>query len=212
MRVEPQRTALLFRSGGEANQARRDGLAMSRPNVSDAPLVMIVDDDATPRDRLARALRERGYEVHTAGHHTEALAIAQQEEVEYVVLDLRMAGPSGLELIRHLKALDAGIRIVVLTSYGSIATALDAMRLGACHYLQEPANPDEIHAAFTRNAAPISEIRPIAFEAPSLERVKWEYISRVLSDCSGNVSETARRLGLHRRTLQRILLKFPPIR
>jgi two-component system, response regulator RegA len=182
---------------------------MNQPSA-DAPLLLIVDDDATLRDRLARALRERGYDVRTAGSHPEALAFAQQEAPELVVVDLRMPGPSGLELIRDLKAIDAETRIVVLTGYGSIATALDAMRLGACHYLQKPADADEILAAFARSAAAPLEVGPIDFEAPSLERVKWEHINRVLSDCGGNVSEAARRLALHRRTLQRILQKYPP--
>jgi two-component system response regulator RegA len=184
---------------------------MTTPNAqADAPLLLIVDDDATLRDRLARALRERGYDVRTAGSHAEGLAVAQQESPELVVVDLRMPGPSGLELIHDLKAIDAETRIVVLTGYGSIATALDAMRLGACHYLQKPADAEEILAAFARNAAAPLEVGPIDFEAPSLERVKWEHINRVLSDCAGNVSEAARRLGLHRRTLQRILQKYPP--
>src|SRR6476620_11074465 len=106
--------------------------SMVEPSAQpDAPLLLIVDDDATLRDRLARALRERGYDVRTAGDHAEALALAQKEAPELVVVDLRMPGPSGLELIRDLKVIDAETRIVVLTGYGSIATALDAMRLGA---------------------------------------------------------------------------------
>lgn len=177
---------------------------------ADQPLLLIVDDDATLRDRLARALQSRGCDVRTAANHAEALEIATREPPEMVVVDLRMPGPSGLELIRDLKAIDAQTRIVVLTGYGSIATAIDAVRLGACHYLQKPADADEILAAFTRGTSDPLAVGPIDFEAPSLERVKWEHISRVLSDCNSNVSEAARRLGLHRRTLQRILQKYPP--
>jgi two-component system response regulator RegA len=173
--------------------------------------LLIVDDDAVLRERLARAFRERGLEVTTAGSHAEALTHAQKESPELAVVDLRMAGPSGLELIRDLRTLDAATRIVVLTGYGSIATTVEAMRLGAVHYLQKPADADEILAAFghRESGAPAD---PDALDAPSLERVKWEHINRVLTDCSGNVSEAARRLRVHRRTLQRILQKYPPPR
>jgi two-component system response regulator RegA len=176
----------------------------------DKPLLLLVDDDATLRERLARALASRGCDVRTAADHGQALELAHQEPPEMAVVDLRMPGPSGLELIRDLKAIDPETRIVVLTGYGSIATAIDAVRLGACHYLQKPADADEILAAFTRDTTDPLAVGPIDFEAPSLERVKWEHISRVLSDCNGNVSEAARRLGMHRRTLQRILQKYPP--
>jgi two-component system response regulator RegA len=171
---------------------------------------MIVDDDETLREVLAGALRDRGYEVRTASHHAEAVAIAQQDPPEHVVVDLCMPGPSGLELIRALKAIEPETRIVVLTGYGSIATALDATRLGACHYLQKPADADEVLAAFTRGPTPVDDSAPLNFPPPSLERVKWEHISRVLSDCGGNISIAARRLGMHRRTLQRFLQKHPP--
>ena len=183
---------------------------MSNPTVAAAASFMVVDDDETLRAVLAGALRDRGYEVHTASHHAEAVAIAQQENPEHVVVDLCMPGLSGLELIRDLKAIDQETRIVVLTGYGSIATALDAMRRGACHYLQKPADADEILAAFTRGTAPEDDAAPLNFPPPSLERVKWEHISRVLSDCGGNISVAARRLGMHRRTLQRVLQKHPP--
>jgi two-component system response regulator RegA len=125
-------------------------------------------------------------------------------------VDLRMPGPSGLELIRDLKALDPETRIVVLTGYGSIATTIDALKLGAVYYLPKPADADDILAAFERGAAPPLGTGQTDFNAPSLERVKWEHINLVLADCGGNVSEAARRLGLHRRTLQRILHKYPP--
>jgi two-component system, response regulator RegA len=177
---------------------------------SDAPSLLVVDDDATLRERLALAFRRRGYEVRTAGDHAEAIALAQQESPELAVVDLRMPGPSGLELIRDLKAIDPETRIVVLTGYGSIATTIDAMKLGAVHYLQKPADADEIIAAFARGDAPPLAVSPSEFQVPTLDRVRWEHISRVLSDCGGNVSEAARRLGVHRRSLQRILQKYPP--
>jgi len=112
--------------------------------------------------------------------------------------------------VRDLLALDAQTRVVVVTGYGSIATAIDAVRLGAVHYLQKPADIDEIIAAFARGDTPPLVSVTTEFDAPSLERVKWEHISRVMSDCGGNISEAARKLKLHRRTLQRILQKYPP--
>jgi two-component system response regulator RegA len=178
--------------------------------VNEAPSILIVDDDATLRERLAVAFRQRGYEVRTAANHAEATEQARTDSPELAVVDLRMPGPSGLELIRDLKAIDPETRIVILTGYGSIATTIDAMRLGAVHYLQKPADADEILAAFAREESPPLSATPSEFSVPSLDRVRWEHISRVLSDCGGNVSEAARRLGMHRRSLQRILQKFPP--
>ena len=177
---------------------------------SDAPSILIVDDDATLRERLAAALRGRGFEVQTAGDYDQAIALAQVESPEMAVVDLRMPGRSGLELIRDLKALDAETKIVVLTGYGSIATTIDAMKLGAVYYLPKPADADDVLAAFARGEGPPLPISPSDFAVPSLERVKWEHINLVLADCGGNVSEAARRLNLHRRTLQRILQKYPP--
>ena len=176
------------------------------------PLMLLVDDDATLRERLATALRARGFEVRTAADHAQGLALARAESPEFAVVDLRMPGPSGLELIRDLKAIDPETRIVVLTGYGSIATTIDAMRLGAVHYLQKPADVDEILAAFQRGQSPPLQAAATDFEVPSLDRVRWEHISRVLADCAGNVSEAARKLGIHRRSLQRILQKYPPSR
>ena len=123
---------------------------------------------------------------------------------------LRMPGRSGLELVRDLRAIDPGTKIVVLTGYGSIATAIDAVRLGAVHYLPKPADADDIIAAFARGEPGPPEMLPADFPTPSLARAEWEHINRVLSDCAGNISEAARRLGIHRRSLQRKLSKYPP--
>lgn len=174
------------------------------------PLILVVDDDAPLRDRLARALEKRGYLVRIASDYDSALEVARETSPEFAVIDLRMPGPSGLELVRALKENDPETRIVVLTGYGSIATTIDAMRLGAVYYLQKPADADDILAAFARAEAPPLEALPDDLDPPSLERVKWEHLSRVLSDCGGNVSEAARKLKLHRRSLQRMLQKFPP--
>jgi two-component system, response regulator RegA len=176
----------------------------------DAESILVVDDDAVLRERLARAFRSRGLEARTAGSSEEALRLAHEESPELAVVDLRMPGRSGLELIRDLKTIDLSTRIVILTGYGSIATAIDAMRLGATYYVPKPADADDILAAFTRGEAPPLEPPKGEFPVPTLARAEWEHINRVLSDCGGNVSEAARRLGIHRRSLQRKLQKFPP--
>jgi two-component system, response regulator RegA len=185
-------------------------MAMSSEAEQNAALVLVVDDDERLRLRLARAFEARGLAVRTAANYDEALAVARESLPELAVVDLRMPGASGLELIRALKELDPETRIVVLTGYGSIATTIDAMRLGAVYYLQKPADADEILSAFARaDLPPLDSLTP-DLDPPSLERVKWEHVSRVLADCNGNVSEAARKLKLHRRSLQRMLQKFPP--
>jgi two-component system response regulator RegA len=175
----------------------------------DRPSILLVDDDDRFRDRLARAFAARGYEVRTAPDYEGAVTLARAESPELAVVDLRMPGRSGLDLVRELRAIDAATKIVVLTGYGSIATAVDAIHLGAAHYLAKPADVDDILAAFGRAETPAS-VPPADFPTPTLARTEWEHINRVLSDCDGNVSEAARRLGIHRRSLQRKLQRFPP--
>lgn len=175
--------------------------------------LLVVDDDAPLRTRLARAFRERGFQVREAQDGTAALALAREESPELAVVDLRMPESDGLDVVRGLKAIDATTNVVVLTGYGSIATALEAVRLGATHYLTKPADVDDLLAAFARADAPEANgsrdgTQP-SFPAPTLARVEWEHIQRVLTDVGGNVSEAARRLGIHRRSLQRKLAKFP---
>ena len=174
------------------------------------PSLLLVDDDEVFRNRMARAFVERGYEVSTAGDYDSAVAQARVESPEMAVVDLKMPGKGGLDLVKTLLEIDPQTKIVVLTGYGSIATAIDAVRLGATYYLSKPADADEILAAFARGDTPPLVPVTTEFDAPSLERVKWEHISRVMSDCGGNISEAARKLKLHRRTLQRILQKYPP--
>jgi two-component system response regulator RegA len=183
---------------------------MAPAEISARPSLLIVDDDAVFRERLARAFRARDYEVRTAADFDEALALARADSPEMAVIDLRMPGRSGLELTRELHALDPATRILVLTGYGSIATAIEAVRLGATYYLSKPADADDVLAAFARGESPPLEPPPADYVAPSLARAEWEHINRVLSDCGGNVSEAARRLGIHRRSLQRKLQKLPP--
>jgi two-component system response regulator RegA len=174
------------------------------------PSILIVDDDQAFRRRLARAFEDRGYDASTAGDYDEAVALARADSPELAVVDLRMPGRSGLELVQALRAIDPATRVVVLTGYGSIATAIDSVRLGATYYLPKPADADDIVAAFARGEAPPLEPPEPDYQAPSLARAEWEHINRVLSDCAGNISEAARRLGIHRRSLQRKLQKYPP--
>ena len=179
-------------------------------NESTKPSMLVVDDDEVFRERLAAALDKRGYEVRTAADADAAMELARQESPEHAVVDLRMPGRSGLELVRDLKELDPATKVVVLTGYGSIATATDAMRLGATHYLPKPANADEVVAAFRKDEQPPLAALDTHPQAPSLARAEWEHINRVLADAGGNISEAARRLGIHRRSLQRKLQKYPP--
>jgi two-component system response regulator RegA len=178
--------------------------------VEDRPSILLVDDDEAFRTRLGRAFRERGYDVRLAADHPSAIESARADSPQFAVVDLRMPGRSGLELVRDLRAIDPTTRIVVLTGYGSIATAIDAVRLGAAHYLPKPADADDILAAFARDEKEPLTPAGADFPAPSLARAEWEHINRVLSDCGGNISEAARRLGMHRRSLQLKLHKYPP--
>jgi two-component system response regulator RegA len=178
-----------------------------QPELAAPPCsVLIVEDDAVLRGRLARAFRERGFEAREAADAATARAAAAAEAPEYAVVDLRLPDASGLEVVRELLACDASTAVVVLTGYGSIATALEAVRLGAAHYLTKPADVEQILAGFERRNGAGT---PAPDTAPSLARVEWEHINRVLADCDGNVSHAARVLGLHRRSLQRKLAKFP---
>ncbi len=172
--------------------------------------LLLVDDDAVLRERLARALRSRGFEVRTAGGYDEAVELARADSPEYAVLDLRMPGRSGLDLLKELERIDPSTKSLVLTGYGSIATAVDAIRLGAVNYLPKPADADDIVAAFERVETDELEEPTHHYEAPTLARAEWEHIQRVMRDCGGNVSEAARRLGIHRRSLQRKLHKQAP--
>jgi two-component system response regulator RegA len=172
--------------------------------------LLLVDDDAVFRQRLAKALASRGIEVRVAGNGTEALVLAGEECPEWALVDLRMPGGSGLDVVKALKAMDPATDIVVLTGYGSIATALEAVRLGARHYLTKPADVDEILAAFTGGRPQPADTDPAG--TPSLDLVEWEHLQRVLADCGGNLSEAARRLGMHRRSLQRKVERRRPSR
>lgn len=171
------------------------------------PLLLLVDDDPTFRQVLSAALVRRGFSVATAEDVEQALQLAEANPPEYAVVDLKMPGPSGLVLVKRLNELDAATRIVVLTGYASIATAVEAVKLGATHYLAKPADADEIIAAFLK--AEGDETAPLSHQPLSVDRMEWEHIQRVLVEHDGNISATARALNMHRRTLQRKLGKYP---
>ena len=187
--------------------------------------VLIVDDDAAFCDRLAGALAIRGYAIKTAYTAGAARALASDNPPEFAVVELKIAGESGLKLISALIGLEPDIRIVVLTGYGSIASAVEAVKLGARDYLTKPADVNDLLRAFgvpratpggAASAAPLVLPAPAsppaadeAREVPSLARVEWEHITRVLADCGGNISQAARLLRMQRRSLQRKLAKYP---
>lgn len=172
--------------------------------------ILLVDDEDLFRDRLAKAFRHRGFIVFSAADYDRAVAIVSAEKPLMAVVDLKMPGKSGLELIATAKKINPDMRIVVLTGYGSIATATEAVKLGALYYLPKPADVDDILAAFSRDQDLGMAVDDENFKTPSLARAEWEHINRVLADCDGNISVAAKRLGLHRRTLQRKLQKYPP--
>lgn len=177
-----------------------------------APSALIVDDDDIFRNRLCRAFEARGWEAAGVPDGPRALKLASQSSPDLAVVDLRLPGMNGLEIVEALRRLDETTCIIMLTGYGSIATALTATKLGADHYLGKPADADQILNAYRK----ISEgghdpaADPGSHAVPSLARVEWEHIQRVLTDCDGNVSQAAKLLGLHRRSLQRKLAKYPP--
>jgi two-component system response regulator RegA len=172
--------------------------------------ILVVDDDDVFRNQLGRVLGRRGLEVSTADGYDQALEAASEVCPDMATVDLRMPGPGGLELVQDLAEQCQDCDIVVLTGYGSIATAIDAVKLGAINYVQKPVDADDLLAAFERGREGPMEPAEHSYEAPSLARAEWEHINRVLEDCGGNISEAARRLGIHRRTLQRKLNTYPP--
>jgi two-component system response regulator RegA len=178
----------------------------------DAPLVLVVDDDDVFRNRLRRAFAQRSWDAEAAPNGAEALKFAQERSPDLVVVDLRMPGMGGLDLVEELRRTDSTMRIIMLTGYGSIPTAIAAVKRGADHYLSKPADVDQILAAYENlRSAPDTEPE-VPETVPSLARVEWEHMQRVITDCNGNISQAARLLGIHRRSLQRKLSKFPPAR
>jgi two-component system response regulator RegA len=176
----------------------------------DRPAMLVIDDDEIFRARLSRAFEHRGWEAHGAGDLASALRIASEVSPDLAIIDLRMPGESGIEVIRRLRNLDSTVSIIMLTGYGSIATALEAVKSGADHYLTKPVDVDQILAAYEKIGSSRDSDLTRPATVPSLARVEWEHIQRILTDCGDNVSQAAKLLGLHRRSLQRKLSKFPP--
>jgi two-component system response regulator RegA len=177
------------------------------PAAAPEKTLLIVDDDKLFLQRVARAMEARGYVVRTADSVAEGVKQAESGAPAYAVIDLRLEDGSGLDVVEELRRRRPDSRVVILTGYGNIATAVTAVKLGAIDYLAKPADADDIDAALTRG--PTEKALPP--ENPmSADRVRWEHIQRVYELCERNVSETARRLNMHRRTLQRILAKRAP--
>lgn len=181
------------------------------PNASDSigkdRSLLLVEDDRPFLTRLARAMESRGFEVETAESVEEAIAKARARPPAYAVVDMRLGDGNGLDVVAAIREKRSDSRTIILTGYGNIATAVTAVKLGAIDYLSKPADADDIYAALVRTG----EDKAILPENPmSADRVRWEHIQRVYEMCDRNVSETARRLNMHRRTLQRILAKRAP--
>ena len=172
----------------------------------EAPSLLIVEDDAAFARTLGRSFERRGYTVQHATSHTEVISLLASHSPEFAVVDLKLNGEaSGLACVQTLHAHNADMLIVVLTGFASIATAVEAIKLGACHYLAKPSNTDDIEAAFTRAAGDV-EVE-LTNRPTSIKTLEWERIHEMLAETGFNISETARRLGMHRRTLARKLGK-----
>ncbi|GGE55687.1 ActR/PrrA/RegA family redox response regulator transcription factor [Actibacterium pelagium] len=175
--------------------------------IGEDPSLLLVDDDEPFLRRLARAMEKRGFDVKTAETVAAGLAIAKSDPPAYAVVDLRLEDGNGLSVVEELRANRPDAKIVVLTGYGAIATAVAAVKVGATDYLSKPADANDVTAALLEQSGTL----PPPPENPmSADRVRWEHIQRVFEQCDRNVSETARRLNMHRRTLQRILAKRSP--
>jgi len=170
---------------------------------------LIVDDDSAFTRVLARAMTRRGFDVQVARDVASAVVLARQAPPELATVDLKMEGPSGLSLIPQLKKINPEMRILVLTGYASIATAVEAIKSGAHNYLPKPADADQILRMLEGEAEEAQEAPPIPDTPMSVSRLEWEHIQKVLQEHDGNISATARALGMHRRTLQRKLAKHP---
>lgn len=175
--------------------------------MSERLRILIVEDDAAYAQALGRALVRRGHVVDTEAEAESALVRVAAADYEAVILDLKLGMDSGLRLIAPMKALRPRLRILLLTGYASIATAVEAIKLGAVHYLPKPAGAEEILAALGRAAGDAAV--PPAPAPMSVERLEWEHIQQVMAEHAGNISATARALKMHRRTLQRKLAKRP---
>lgn len=179
---------------------------MSNAAAGDRLLAIVEDDEAFART-LKRSFERRGYRVLAASSHEELVALLNGDAPGFAVVDLKLGAQSGLACVQTLRASDRMMKIVVLTGFASIATAVEAIKLGASYYLAKPSNTDDIEAAFGRDMGDAEA--PIDGRQSSIKTVEWEHIHRVLVETDFNISESARRLGMHRRTLARKLEKRP---
>ncbi|WP_426414807.1 response regulator transcription factor [Aestuariirhabdus sp. LZHN29] len=176
--------------------------------IEPLPTLLLIDDDTTFVQVMARAMRRRGFDVYTADSGAATHKLLQRITPDYAVVDLKLLDTSGLRLLPELKRLNPAMEIVLLTGYASIATAVEAIKLGASNYLCKPADADEVASALLCHPADPELLEP---SAPlSVDQLEWEHIQRILQEQGGNISATARVLGMHRRTLQRKLQKPPP--
>lgn len=167
--------------------------------------ILVVDDDEVLRNRLEKSFTKRGWQVYAAEGYEQAIEHAKTHQPDRAVLDLKMPGKSGLEVLREVRAASPETKCVILTGYGSITNAVEAVKLGAIGYITKPADADQVLSAFEEGPSPTPDFPP-----PSLAEAQWEHIQRVLADSGGNISEAARRLDIPRRTLQRKLKKNAP--
>jgi two-component system response regulator RegA len=196
-------TQLTDGSGTPASASGAESVALAGAGRK----LLLVDDDAPLRRSMSRALERRGFDVVAVEGLVEAREQARAQRPEFAVLDMRLAEGSGLELVKMLREIRPDVRIVIVTGYGNIATAVAAIKAGALDYLAKPVDADDVVAALLKTGPGLPPPR----ENPmSADRVRWEHIQRVFEQCNRNVSETARRLNMHRRTLQRILNKRAP--
>ena len=186
-------------SGSAPATGRNDAVELGR--------LLLVDDDERFLTRLSRAMVKRGFEVSTATSVEEGIKVADQSDPDYALVDLRLEDGNGLEVVQQIREHRPECRVVVLTGYGNIATAVAAVKAGAVDYLSKPADADQIASALIAQGEDLPEPPDNPMSA---DRVRWEHIQRVYEQCDRNVSETARRLRMHRRTLQRILSKYAP--
>jgi two-component system response regulator RegA len=184
-----------------------EDFSFSREELPEDVSLLIVDDDGPFLTRLSRAMASRGFDVRSASSTGEGLGMIRERPPAFAVVDMRLDDGNGLDVLAELSKLRPDARAIILTGYGNIATAVSAVKLGAIDYLAKPADADEITDALL--AAPDNKAPP-PDNPMSADRVRWEHIQRVYELCNRNVSETARRLNMHRRTLQRILAKRAP--
>lgn len=174
------------------------------------PTILVCDDDEVLRSRMEKAFSKRGFHPLTADCYDRAMEVVRAHQPDFAVIDLKMPGPSGMTLLRDLLAVSPDTRVVILTGYGSIANAVEAVKMGAVNYVTKPADADQILSALNTDTGKPAHADVNDMSPPSLAEAQWEHIQRVLADCKGNISEAARRLDIPRRTLQRKLKKMAP--